>query len=118
MKPGTELATEYAQYYKIEPQKEGESDADFRGRVAGVLRGAGNIVEAHEAFNNERFDQSDDVLTGIMGAAAMALQDKNYGSTGERLIDDEFAAGTIARAPKKDDSALLLLALLLGGDRR
>lgn len=118
MKPGINIATEYAKIFKIEAKKDEESEADFRGRVAGILRNQNHLIEAHEALNNERYEESNDVMTGIMGAAAMALQGKDYGSEGEHLIDDEFAAGTIVQAPKKDEEALLLLALLMGGGRR
>lgn len=118
MKPGVDIATEYAKIWKLESQKEGESDADFRGRVADALRDAGSIIEAHEAFNNERYEEGDDVMTGIIGAAAQALQGRNYGSTGERKFDDDFATGTIVQAPKDDNAAMALLAvLLLGGNR-
>ncbi|MDP1722517.1 MAG: hypothetical protein Q8L37_04890 [Candidatus Gottesmanbacteria bacterium] len=117
MKPGTQEATEYARIYNIEPQKEEEADADFRGRVSGVLRDRNLIIEAHEAFNNERFDQSDDVMTGIMGAMAQKLQNADYGSEGERQVDDDFAAGIVVQAPKKDAS-MALLSLMLFGDKR
>lgn len=117
-KQGTQLATEYAQYYQIDPQQEGENDADFRGRVAGVLRDSGKIIEAHEAFNNERYEDSQDVMTGIFGAVAQTMQGANYGSKGEQQVDDDFAAGVVAQKPKEDPTAALLALLLFGGDNR
>lgn len=114
MKPGTKLATEYAQVYKIEAQKEDESDVAFRGRVAGILRDAGKIIEAHEALNNELFDQSDDVMAGLLGAAAQALQGKDYGVKGEDQVGIDFAAGVISQKPKNESSlAELMLAIAL-----
>ncbi|MEK7141917.1 MAG: hypothetical protein AAB800_05265, partial [Patescibacteria group bacterium] len=99
-------------------QKEGESDPEFRGRVAGILRDQNLIIEAHEAFNNERFDQSDDVMTGIMGAMAQAVQDVDYGSKGERQVDDDFAAGIVVQAPKKEYSLAELMLAIAGFDSK
>lgn len=110
------LATEYANYYNIPPQMENESDNQFQHRVAGALRDAGLIIEAHEAQHNARYDENDNVMAGITGAIAMALQGVNYGSTGSRLVGDELAAGTIALAPKSDFSAdELMIAMMLRG---
>ena len=115
MAQGNQLATEYAKYYGIQEQAEGESDYDFRYRVAGVLREKGNIIEAHEAFNNERYENSDNVMTGIMGAAAQAMQGVEYSKDGQHKIDDDFAAGTIVQKPKDDPTTALLALLLFGG---
>jgi len=104
-------ATEYAQYYEIEAQHESESDRDFRGRVSGALRDMGHIIEAHEAFQDARHEDSDRVMTGIIGAVAQAMQGVSYGSKGERQIDDDFATGIVSQAPKEDP--MILLALLL-----
>lgn len=110
------LAKQYAEYYKIEAQREGESDGEFRGRVSGVLRDMGHIIEAHEASQDARYEDSENVMTGIMGAMAQALQGTNYGSKGERQIDDDFAAGVIVNSPKQDsDPMMALLAALLFG---
>lgn len=108
------LATEYAQYYQIEAQREGESDVDFRSRVSGALRDKGNIIEAHEVYQDKRYENSDRTMTGIVGAAAQALQGVSYGSSGERQVGDDIAAGVVSRAPKDDPAMLLLAALLLG----
>ncbi len=111
------LVTEYAQYYNIEAQRAGESDLQFRGQVAGALRDAGNIIEAHEAYNDAHYEDGGNVLTGIIGAIAQAMQGIDYGSHGERQIGDDFAAGVVAQAPKQD-AAMLLLAMALFGGRK
>lgn len=118
MKPGTQIATEYAQIYQIEAQKEGKSDADFRGRVAGAIRDKGDSIEAHEAFNNELYDESEDVMTSLIGVATQALQNKNYGSTGERQIDDDFAAGVLVQAPKKEIGLAELMLTIAAFDSK
>ena len=113
------LAAEYAQYYKIDPQGPRETDDAFKSRVAGKLREMGHLIEAHEAFQDERYEESGDVMTGIIGAVAQAMQGVDYGhkQDGERQIGDDFAAGVVVQAPKRDDSLVLLLAaLLFGGD--
>ncbi len=115
------LATEYAKWYEIEPQKEGESDSAFRDRVSGALRDAGRIIEAHEVAQDKRYDAGDGdmVRTGIMGAMAMALQEKSYGRTGSTLVDDEIAAGVVANAkPKNSDPMMALLAMMLFDKRK
>ena len=112
------LATEYAKIFEIEPQREGESDLDFRRRVAGVLRDKGELIYANEAYYDKRIDyEGGDVMTGVIGAVAMALQDVDYGGDGERKLGDEFAAGVVAQAPK-ENPMLELLALMLMGDRK
>ncbi len=50
------LATDYAEWYKIAPQAEGEPDRAFQSRVAGALRDMGNVIEAHEAQSNSRYE--------------------------------------------------------------
>lgn len=111
------LATDYAKYYNIAPQGKDESDSAFRGRVSGELRDAGHIIEAHEVFNDERYEQSDNVMSGIIGAMAQALQGVNYGSKGEHQVGDDFACGEYVKHHKEQDPAMLLMALLLA-DRR
>ncbi len=111
------LATEYAGYYNIAPQGEGESDIAFRHRVAGALRDAGHIIEAHEAQQDKRYDADggDMVMAGIAGALVMALQGKDYGRTGATRIGDEIAAGIVATAPQKPkmspEEVMLMLAM-------
>ena len=108
------LVAEYAGYYNIAPQAEGESDTNFRHRVAGELRNQGHIIEAHEAQQNARYDESSNVMDGIAGAMAMALQGVNYGSTGSRLVGDEIAAGAVVRNPKPEMSmAEIMIAMML-----
>ena len=77
-----ELANQYAQYYGIS-RKTGETNETFKNRVAGILRGMGRIIEAHEAFSGIRYEdaQSQDGLAttwaGIVGAVASALRPLN-----------------------------------------
>jgi hypothetical protein len=110
------LATDYAAYYKIAPQGKGESDFDFRSRVSGILRDRGQIIEAHEAYADKFFDESDDVMTGVMGAVAQAFHGTDYGSRGVRQIGDDFAVGTLVKNPKpKVDPMMALMAVMLFG---
>lgn len=89
------LATEYAKYYRIREQQSGEDDYTFRHRIAGALRDMGKIIEAHEAQRDERIEQSNDVMTGVMGAMAMALQGIDYHISGEQQVGCDIAAGGI-----------------------
>lgn len=108
------LATEYAEYYGINPQGEGETDEAFRCRVAGELRDLGRIIEAHEAHQDASYDQNDDVMTGIIGALAQTMQGRNYERSGSRQVGDDIAAGIVARNPKNDiDPMAALLAVLM-----
>lgn len=94
------LATQYASDYRIEAQREGESDYDFKYRVAGELRDRGNAIEAHEVMANGRHDDPErggDVMTGLMGMMAMALHGVDYGSRGGHRVDDECVCGTLQR---------------------
>ena len=88
------LATGYAEYYGIEPQREDESDKGFRGRVATALRQSGHLVEAHEAYQDARYETSDDVMTGLFGVVAQALAGTNYGGD---PIGNDLAAGGLVR---------------------
>ena len=117
MKQGTEITAQRASEFGIEGQREGESDSNFRDRVSGALRATGNIIEAHEAFNNSLYDDPDgDAMTGIMGAVAQALQGRNYGAkTGSQQVGDDIASGIVSQSPKDDSAGLFgLLAILLG----
>lgn len=107
------LATEYANYYKIDPQGKDESDLDFKYRVSGKLRDMGHIVEAHEAFRDERYEQSDDVMTGVMGAMAQALHG-DYGRSGSTQVGDDIAVGHVVKNPRSEmapEMALLMIEL-------
>lgn len=109
------LATDYAKYYGIAPQGDDETDSAFRGRVSGILRGQGRIIEAHEAHNDKRYDDSENAMTGIMGAVAGALYGTDYGSRGERQVGDDIAIGALVRYPKPEpDPMMLLLAAMMG----
>ena len=109
------ITAQRAREFDIEPQQENESDSAFRCRVSGMLREAGHLIEAHEAFQNALYDQSDDVMTGIFGAVAMAMQGVNYSSDGMHQVGDDIAAGTVAQHPQDDDAAkLAMLAIVLG----
>ena len=108
------LATEYAQYFNIEDQREDESGNDFRGRVAGELRAKNELIYANEAYYDKRIEYTGgDVMTGVVGAVAQALQGIDYGSKGARQLDDDFAAGVIATTPREDADLMALLAVLL-----
>ena len=110
------LATQYAEWHKIEGQRAGESDTAFRERVSGALRDAGNIIEAHEVAQNARWDAEDGgmVQTGIAGALAMDLQGVSYGRKGSALVGDEIAAGVLATSAQQDkDPTMALLAMML-----
>lgn len=110
------LATDYAAYYKIAPQDKDETDFEFRSRVSGILRDRGQIIEAHEAYADKRYEDSDDVMTGVIGAIAQALHGTNYGSHGARQLDDDFAVGTLMQNPKPEvDPMMALMAALLFG---
>ena len=107
------LATEYASYYKIEPQGESESDLDFRNRVSGALRDQGLIIEAHEAFQDASYKESDSVTSGIIGAMAQALYG-NYGKSGSTQVGDDIAVGHVIKSPKPEMSPeMVLLTILL-----
>ena len=109
------LATDYADYYSIASQQSGESDYEFRHRVAGKLRDMGKLIEAHEAQRDERIEQSDDVMQGVMGAVAQALHGIDYGVSGVQQVGCDIAAGAIAKSPqpKIDRGLASLMALLL-----
>lgn len=109
------LATEYAGYFNIPPQSEGESDSVFRDRVSGALRAAGYVIEAHEVAQNTRYDADDGdmVLAGILGAVSMAYRGKNYGQAGSTLVGDEIAAGVIEQSPEKPRMSALEIEILL-----
>ena len=112
------LATEYAGYYTIAPQGDNESNLSFRERVAGGLRDQGELILAHEAYQNARWDESADVVTGITGALAQVMRGKNYGSKGNRQIGDDLAVGYLVENPKPDnDPMMAMLAMLLFGGK-
>ena len=91
------LATEHAEYYRIPPQADGESDLAFRTRVSVELRQRGNLIEAHEAYQDERYEQSDSVMTGLIGVVAQAMAGKYYPGD---PIGNDITCGVVAQHPK------------------
>ena len=111
------LATEYASYYGITPQAEGESDMDFRSRVATELRQQDHVIAAHEAYHNSYWDTGDpageNVMTGIIGAVAQAMQGTHYRGD---PIGNDIAAGVVTQHPKEQMSPeIALLAVMIFG---
>ena len=108
------LATQYAEFYEIEPQREDESDYLFRHRIAGALRDMGKLIEAHEAQRDERIEDSDDVMAGVMGAVAQAVHGIDYGISGIQQVGCDIAAGELVIKPKsKMSPEAALLSILL-----
>jgi len=108
------LATEYAEYYRVEAQNDNEDDYTFRNRVANALRGMGRIIEAHEVFQDERYEQSDTVMGGVTGAIAQALQGTNYSGD---AIGNDVASGIVAQDDRlglTPDMALMMMELFGG----
>ena len=110
------ITAQRAQEFGIEAQQDGESETAFRQRVSGELRRMGHIIEAHEAYANALYDQSNDVMTGIFGAMAQKLQGHEYSPRdGMRQVGDDLAAGIVAQAPQDDSAGLLaVLAVMMG----
>lgn len=107
------LATEYAEYYNIEPQADNEDDLQFKERVSGELRDMGKIIEAHEAFQDERYEENEDVITGFMGAMAQALHG-NYNKSGSTQVGDDIAVGHVVKKPQAQmtpEEALIAMLL-------
>lgn len=109
------MANEYtdqrADWFGVEKQREGEDDSAYRNRVANELRKQGHIIEAHEAYNNALYDQSDAAMAGIAGALAQAMQRTNYGGD---QIGNDIAAGVVATSKEpKPDLGMLMMAILL-----
>jgi hypothetical protein len=110
------LATEYARYYEIEAQRDGESDEDFRLRVSNALRAMGKIIEAKEAYLNRRYEDSESVLDSVAGEIGRAMGVIPQYSRPRTHQDegDKLAAGAILRRGKDDpDPMALLFAALM-----
>lgn len=110
------LATQYAEWYGIEAQQEGESDSAFVYRLSGELRNQGLLIEAHEVQAGKRWDEDGSTaITGVVGALTMALQDVDYGTRGSSRVGDEIAVGTIVQTPEKPsmspDEVMIYMAL-------
>ena len=112
------IATMYVGKFGIDAQREDESDIQFRGRVAGVLRDNEKIIEAHEVYNDEYQGESDAVTTGVMGALAQYMQGVDYRVSGRQQIATDFAAGMVVKNPREEMSPeMALMAVLLFGQR-
>lgn len=118
MNDGVAYTAQRAQWFGISPQGEAESNIEFRERVAGELRDKGRIIEAHEAYHNCLYDDpSGAPMTGIIGAVAQVMQGIDYGSSGNRQIGDDIAAGVAATRPPDPDPMMMLFAVMFGGRR-
>ena len=114
MAQGVDHAADSARQFGLKPQQNGESDANFRERIAGELRGMGEYVYAHEAQANAYFDESPDVQDGLMGV--MALAEKGWQRKDPRdQVGDEIAAGAIIRKGKKPEMSMaeMMIAIMM-----
>ncbi len=124
MKQGTELTAQRAVEFNIPPQEKGEGEIVFKERVSGALRDMGHIIEAHEAHNNQLFDENGETggpMTGIVGAVAQAMMGVDYGSRGSRQVGDDLAVGVIVKNPRRDmspETALLAIFMDEAGRRK
>ena len=110
------LATEYAEYYRIEGQRDGESDEDFRLRISNALRTMGKIIEAKEAYLDRRYEDSDSVMDSVVGEIGRAMGIvPQYSRPGTHEDEgDKLAAGAIARSGRGEpDPMTLLLAMMM-----
>lgn len=106
------ITKQRAQEFGIEAQREGESDYDFRDRVANELRAMGHPIEAHEAFSNCLYDDpGSDAMTGIIGFVAQAIQGTSY--SGNQIAND-IVSGVVAQKPQDQlaDALIMMLALM------
>jgi len=90
----------YSEYYGYPPQKEGESDENFKARIGGALRDDGHVIEAHELHRGKLFDDpdgDDDVITGVTGALAQAMGGFDLGKTGDTQVGDDIAVGLLVK---------------------
>ena len=110
------LATDYAKYYVIEAQRADESDLDFRLRVSNALRAEGRVIEAQEAYHDQRYEESDTVMNALFGEVGRAMgKVPQYREPGTHDDEgDKLAAGTVLRYKKDDpDPMMLLIAAML-----
>ncbi len=80
------------------PQAAGESDSDYRRRIAGVLRGEGRIIEAHEVLSGRRYDDPEQgelgPMAGILGAFAQIYSGREYSPLDPaRQVEDDVMVG-------------------------
>lgn len=90
-----EMALFYANEYGIS-RREGKSEKTFFLRVATRLREDGKIIEAHEIVADARYETSDQVMDGVMGACAKALQGRDYSGD---PVGSDIAAGICFKNP-------------------
>ena len=119
-KPGVEYTAQLADWHRVAPQAEGENESAFKHRVSAELRAQGHMIEAHEAFNNCRYDDPEDSgpMTGILGGVAQAMQGNPYHSGKESQVGDDIAAGIFSQSLRRDDGAAIALMLMLGDAMR
>lgn len=110
------LATDYAEYYKLDPQGEDEADKEFRLRIAEALRSQGKIVESQEAYHDKRYEDNDDMMTAILGAVAQDSGYQDYGSKGDSRFGDDIALGTVIENPKPELTPEEILILMMLSD--
>lgn len=106
----------HAQSFGLPPQGENESDGAFRERISGSLREMGRSIEAHEAYQNSRYEDSADVMTGVLGAMARVLEGTDNGWNGSNDVGDDIAAGTLVRNPEQEYPADYLLLMTMFSD--
>lgn len=110
------LATKYAEYYEIEAQGENENNMDFRLRVSNALRAEGRIIEAQEAYHDQRYEGSDVVMSGLFGEVGRALgKVPQYSKSGTHNDEgDKVAAGyLLQRKEDNSDPMMLLIAAMI-----
>lgn len=105
------LATDYAEYYGIEAQGETENDANFRLRISNTLRVKGHIIEAQEAYHDQRYEGNETITNALFGEIGRALgKVPQYSEPGTHNDEgDKLVAGTILRHKKHDPDPLMLL---------
>lgn len=106
VRPPNEITAARAAEYGLPAQSEGETDGDFRRRVAGTIREQHPeaVVEAHEALSNRLYnDRSEDgnpfsdPMMGIIGDIAAALCGSKVldGLDGPHRVETEGILGTV-----------------------
>lgn len=130
---GIEIATMYVGYYGIQPKAPDESNADFRARVAGVLRRESKVIDAHEVFANCYHDEErpedaglgNPASLGALGHVALALNQPSdrapMNETGNARVDmetDQIAGLSLQHSKRYDPgmaNAMLLLVAAMSG---
>jgi hypothetical protein len=105
MKVTIESVRTTASYYGYGPQREGQSDDDYRTEVALKLRQEGKLIEAHEIAQGRRYEADDGsfdpgVMLGVIGATHEALNgERPWSNRGDAVFGDDIAAGGIVSQP-------------------